>query len=66
LYLLQAGVDITVIALWLGYESIEITHGYVEADMTTKQQALEMVRPAGQNTRRFQADDVLLRFLAIL
>jgi integrase/recombinase XerD len=33
---LQAGVDMAVIALWLGHESIETTHTYVEADLTIK------------------------------
>jgi hypothetical protein len=41
MHLLQAGVDIAVIALWLGHESIETTHGYVEADLEMKQRALE-------------------------
>ena len=38
--LLQSGVDITVIALWLGHESIETTHVSLEADLATKEQAL--------------------------
>jgi site-specific recombinase XerD len=40
LHLLQSGVDITVIALWLGHESIQTTHGYIEADLAIKEQAL--------------------------
>jgi integrase len=35
MHMLQAGVDITVIALWLGHESTQTTHGYVEADLAT-------------------------------
>ncbi len=66
MHLLQAGVDITVIALWLGHESIQTTHGYIEADLATKQQVLEKVAPAGQLAKRFKADDELLRFLATL
>jgi integrase/recombinase XerD len=66
MHLLQAGVDITVIALWLGHESIQTTHGYIEADLATKEQVLERVTPAGQNVKRFRADDKLLRFLATL
>jgi integrase/recombinase XerD len=66
MHMLQAGVDITVIALWLGHESTQTTHGYVEADLATKQQVLEKVTPAGQKVRRFKADDALLRFLATL
>jgi integrase/recombinase XerD len=66
MHLLQAGVDITVIALWLGHESIQTTHGYIEADLATKEQVLSKVTPAGQNVKRFKADDSLLRFLATL
>jgi len=43
MHLLQAGVDITVIALWLGHESPETTQIYVEADLKTKEQALRMI-----------------------
>lgn len=64
MHLLQAGVDITVIALWLGHESIETTHCYVEADLATKQQALEKVSPVEGRVDRFVPDDALLAFLA--
>jgi integrase/recombinase XerD len=66
LHLLQSGVDITVIALWLGHESIQTTHGYIEADLALKEQALQKVTPAGQAVGRFKADDGLLTFLASL
>jgi site-specific recombinase XerD len=66
MHLLQAGIDITVIALWLGHENIQTTHGYIEADLATKEQVLEKVTPAGQTVTRFKADDSLLRFLATL
>jgi len=66
MHLLQAGVDMAVIALWLGHESIETTHIYVEADLTTKKQALERIAPANSSARRFKADDTLLAFLASL
>jgi site-specific recombinase XerD len=66
MHLLQAGVDITVIALWLGHESIQTTHGYVEADLAMKEKALKKMVSAGQKTKRFQADDELLRFLSSL
>src|SRR5215469_5519891 len=36
LHLLQSGVDIAVIALWLGHENIQTTHGYIEADLPIK------------------------------
>ena len=66
MHLLQAGVDITVIALWLGHESTQTTHGYIEADLALKEKALRKVAPAGQKTHRFQGDDELLRFLTTL
>ena len=63
MHLLESGVDIAVIALWLGHESIETTHGYLEADLKLKEKALQKLAPAGQATPRFQADDPLLAFL---
>ena len=66
MHLLQAGVDITVIALWLGHESIQTTHGYLEADLATKEQVLEKLAPAGKLAKRFKAGDDLLRFRATL
>lgn len=45
LHLLQSGVDLTVIALWLGHEKIETTHQYMEADLEMKRKALEMLPP---------------------
>jgi site-specific recombinase XerD len=66
MHLLQAGVDITVIALWLGHESIETTHGYMEADLKLKEKALQKLAPAGQAAPRFKADDPLLAFLKTL
>ena len=66
MHLLQSGVDITVIALWLGHESLETTHIYIEADLQMKQQALEKVEPAGQSFRRFTPSDDLLAFLSAL
>jgi integrase/recombinase XerD len=41
LHLLQSGVDIAVIALWLGHQSIQTTHGYIEADLAIKEQAFQ-------------------------
>ena len=43
--LLHAGVDITVIALWLGHESVTTTQIYLQADMALKQQALDRTTP---------------------
>ncbi|HTD14019.1 MAG TPA: tyrosine-type recombinase/integrase [Chthoniobacterales bacterium] len=66
MHLLQAGVDMAVIALWLGHESIETTHIYVEADLAIKQKALERIAPTNHPMRRFKADDSLLTFLTSL
>ena len=66
MHLLQAGVDIAVIALWLGHESIETTHGYIEADLEMKQRALDKLTPASGQVSRYKPDDKLLRFLASL
>jgi site-specific recombinase XerD len=41
MHLLQSGVDVTVIALWLGHESPETTHQYVEADLEMKRRVLD-------------------------
>jgi hypothetical protein len=64
--LLQSGVDIAVIALWLGHESIETTNKYLHADLSIKEKALAKVQPPGSKFRRFRADDTLLAFLATL
>jgi integrase/recombinase XerD len=59
-------VDIAVIALWLGHENIQTTDGYIEADLSIKEQALQKVAAAGQAAARFKPDDALLAFLASL
>jgi hypothetical protein len=66
MHLLQSGVEMTVIALWLGHESLETTHGYVQADLQMKERALAKVAPVGGVLSRFKPDDALLAFLATL
>jgi integrase/recombinase XerD len=66
MHLLQSGVDITIIALWLGHERLQTTHGYIEADLATKEKALQNLVPAGQVMPRFRANDAVLTFLASL
>lgn len=66
MHMLQSGVDITVIALWLGHEDTATTHMYVEADLTMKEQALMKLQPAGAAPGRFRASDDLMRFLKAL
>jgi integrase/recombinase XerD len=61
---LQAGVDRSVIALWLGHESIEMTQIYLDADLALKEQALAKTTPANvKNTGRYRPDDNCWRFL---
>lgn len=61
--LLQHGVDRTVIALWLGHESVETTQIYLHADMRLKQRALSRVTPFGTKPFLYKPDDELLSFL---
>jgi integrase/recombinase XerD len=63
MHLLQSGVDMTVIALWLGHETPATTHLYVEADLTMKEQALKKVAEPPTSRLRYQAKDRLLAFL---
>jgi len=64
--LLRRGVDQTVIALWLGHESIETTQIYIHADMRLKERALAHADPAGAAPARFRPKDRLLAFLQSL
>lgn len=61
--LLQAGVDTTVIALWLGHESVETTHIYLEADLAMKQKVLAKTMPHEGCPGVYKPDDALLAFL---
>jgi integrase/recombinase XerD len=61
--LLHAGVDIAVIALWLGHESIATTQIYLRADMALKQRALDRTAPTGTQPGRYKATDRLIAFL---
>jgi len=66
--LLHAGVDATVIALWLGHENVTTTSIYIHADMTIKEQAIARTTPPGANitTTRYQPDDAVMAFLSRL
>ena len=61
--LLAAGVDRTVLALWLGHESIETTEVYVHADLTIKERAIARTAPLPTAAKRFKPTDRLLAFL---
>jgi integrase/recombinase XerD len=64
--LLQHGVDQSVIALWLGHESVETTQVYVHADLRLKEKALARMDPTSQKPGRYRPDDKLLAFLEAL
>jgi site-specific recombinase XerD len=64
--LLQAGVDRSVIALWLGHESVETTQIYLEATLAMKEQALEKTSPPRGKPGRYRPADQLLSFLSSL
>ena len=66
MHLLQAGVDLTVIALWLGHESPVTTHGYVEADLAMKERALATIAPPETKRKRYRPTDAVLKFLESL
>ena len=63
MHLLQSGVDVTVIALWLGHQSTETTHQYVEADLEMKRRALDRIDAPSPPKRRRTKPGELLDFL---
>ncbi|MFQ5961720.1 MAG: tyrosine-type recombinase/integrase [Candidatus Methylomirabilales bacterium] len=64
--LLQHGVDRSVIALWLGHESVETTQMYLHADLRLKEQALSRTVPFDVRAGRYRPNDQLLAFLESL
>jgi integrase/recombinase XerD len=64
--LLHHGVDLSVIALWLGHESTETTQIYLHADMQLKERALAHTTPSGLAPDRFRPQDPVLAFLESL
>ncbi len=64
--LLAVGVDIAVIALWLGHEGVETTQIYLHADLAIKERALARTAPTGTNPGRYRPPDALLAFLESL
>lgn len=64
--LLLAGVDTSVIALWLGHEQVETTQIYLHANLAIKEQALERTRPAHAEPGRYRASDTTIAFLEAL
>jgi site-specific recombinase XerD len=64
--LLLAGVDVTVIALWLGHEQVSTTTVYLHADMGQKERAIARVNPPATKPGRYRAPDAVLAFLEAL
>ena len=63
MHLLQSGIDITVIALWLGHKSPSTTHMYIEADLAMKERALDRLQAPAKATMRYKPPDRLMQFL---
>ena len=66
MHMLESGVPIEVIALWLGHEHPNTAHGYVEASVAMKKRALESLQPPKSKRQRPPLSDSLLRFLDTL
>ena len=63
MHLLQSGVDLSVIAMWLGHESIQTTHQYLQADLEAKKKALASVASPRLSRSRLAATKPLMQFL---
>jgi site-specific recombinase XerD len=61
--LLQAGVDTSVIALWLGHAGVRSTDAYLHADISIKEKALALTTPASARPGRYRPPDKVLAFL---
>jgi len=61
--LLQSGVDRSLIALWLGHESVETTQIYLDANLAIKEEILSKTAPINAKAGRYRPDDNLLAFL---
>jgi integrase/recombinase XerD len=64
--LLQAGVDRSLIALWLGHECVETTQIYLDANLAIKEEILAKTRPLKSKPGRYRPGDRLLNFLKSL
>lgn len=63
MHLLQSGADLTTIAMWLGHESIQTTHQYLDADLESKRQALAHLEPPRVRRQRRARAEPLMQFL---
>ncbi len=64
--LLQSGVDLATIALWLGHEDLRTVQVYLHADLALKERALARTAPPGTSPGRYRPPDPLLAFLESL
>jgi len=64
--LLLSGVDVTVIALWLGHEQVSTANLYLHADMSQKERAIARITPPNTTPGRYRASDPILAFLEAL
>lgn len=64
--LLQAGVDTSVVALWLGHANVRSTQPFLHADLTIKERALALTTPPTVAPGRYKPSDSLLAFLEAL
>ena len=64
--LLQAGIDRSLIAIWLGHESVETTQIYLDANLAIKEEILAKTHPLNTPPHRYQPNDRLLAFLQSL
>jgi site-specific recombinase XerD len=64
--LLQAGVDRSMIALWLGHESVDTTQIYLDANLALKEEILAKTNPINGKSGRYHPPDRLLSFLSSL
>ncbi len=63
MHLLQSGVDLSVIAMWLGHETIQTTHQYLDADLEAKKQALASLEPPRVRKQSQPRADDIMKFL---
>jgi integrase len=61
--LINAGVDTTVIALWMGHENVATTQVYIHADLALKERAIARTAPQDTPPGRYQPPDAVLAFL---
>ena len=66
MFLRDAGIDISTIALWLGHENIATAQIYLHADLAIKERALALAAPPGSPPGRYRPPDQLLAFLEAL